>query len=444
MKPKHKKSSILIKYAIAVGIAAVLASSYALSSAFPYKYEMGSNWNYPDLITEADLPVMLVGAQSDSIIQQVEHRFAPVFKMDKAVLLKHKEQLVIDFKKQVQLAGKDNSFPDVNKSSNLYLQFADRLLSKIYEQGILPEHEKLQGRTEVQILRGEELKSYPVSKVFTLKTAGICLSDSLSASKLREPEFLLSLLEHKIEVNLSYDEASSEKARTYEFQSYLQKKDTIKQGSVIAEKGVFITEDIFRKINSYRKYVEGNRSGSTLLTRFAFSFLLNLLFLSLLFLEISYFQPRLFLINSFWLYLALLILIIQGAHIFSLKFESSFLLSPILLFPILLKKNVNPMIGVGTLLLMVMMASQSVLFPYVYLLSFSAAGLFFIFSEQFFAGLKYGNYFKITTTAILLVLVYAIALRHQNQMIMLSNLAWTFTGQSIMMLIGVKYSKYVK
>lgn len=444
MKSDFSDKSTIVKYCITAGIAALLALFYAVGTAFPYDYVQGATWNYPDLVTEAPLAVTVAGATGDSVVQQVESRYIPVFRMDRDILQKKKEMLEKDFQRQLKLASKDNAFPDVSRSPQLYLQFAERLLSKIYEQGIIPEHEKLKGRSEVQILRGEQLKSSPVAKIYNIESARQAIADSLPGSKLRESEFLLSLLEDKIEVNLSYDEDFSEKSRNSTFQNFIQHRDTLAKGTVIAERGALIDDEVFYRIETYRNYIEGSRSSTTILSRFFLCFLLNLIFLTLMDVQISAFQPELMHTDGFLVLLAIVVFALQGAHLYGLRLESTLLLSPLLLSTVLLRKSTIPFVNAGIFVLMVLMASHAVILPYLFTVAMLSGGLLYLFSERYFHSVKYGLYLQGISATLVLVIVYALMGLMHNAILQWLHLTLTFLVQSVMMLLATKYTTYVK
>ena len=156
------------------------------------------------------------------------------------------------------------------------------------------------------------------------------------------------------------------------------------------------------------------------------------------------FQEELLKNGGFLVFLAIAVFGIQGVHLFVLRFESTLLLSPILLFPVLFRKSSVPMVNAALFVLMVLMASQSVLLPYNYTLAFLCGGLFHIISGNYFSTRQNGINLQCLAVAAVTVLVYALAALMRNETIHLMHLILTFAAQSVMILLSTKYMAYVK
>lgn len=273
--------SILIAILLLSGVLAIVMSN---KNCFPYSYEVGEVWQHHAIVAQEDAIVEVVVPKTDSLTKIVEQQYAPAFRMDKEILAAKKEQLTSDFNRQLKLAGKDNAFPDVNKSPKIYLQFAEKLLSKIYEQGILPEQEILKNKTEVTIIRTDQSKTVPIDKVYTKKTAFDVVTDSLPSSTLREPEFLLSLLEDKITPNLVFDEAETDKVRSETYRKFLHYNDTIKKGAIIVNTGEKIDAKTYKHLEAYQDFLSKSHSIWHLIK----FFLLNVLALTIFYYAVSY------------------------------------------------------------------------------------------------------------------------------------------------------------
>jgi membrane-associated HD superfamily phosphohydrolase len=412
--------------------AAFLALLFSFSNEFPYKYSQNAPWLYDDLYAEQDIPLAFSHSENDSILQVVEQNYAPVFVMDKEVLSQKKELFAADFKRQLNLAGKDNAFPDVNKSPKIYLQFGEKLLSKIYEQGIFPDDVNLEGKKEVIIVRIEAKKQL-ISKVFTKKTAFDALTDSLPASELREPEFLLSVLEDKIVPNLVYDENQSKQSKTNVFQTFLEKRDTLKKGTLIIARGANISTEIFNQLEAYKTHILGDKKTNAFSTRFALFAVLNCFLL--LFLLAFYAQNESNAYNNkrFLIYLLIITLAIQLLHFICQKQEIHPLLTPILVIPMLLKQRISAFSNLFTFVIMVFIASQISTIPYIFTLTFISSGAFYIFAEKPFSNFKNGQYLHLSASIIIGIFVFLITSLQQHQSVDLLRITLMFFFQLLIL-----------
>jgi 7TM-HD extracellular len=428
--------STLIKYGMAAAIATLLAFLFSYSNAFPYKYQEGGTWNYADLYASQNIPLELSNTEQDSILTQVEQQYAPVFKMNKDVLAQKKVQFEQEFKKQLNFAGKDNAFPDANKSAKSYYQFGERLLSKIYEQGILPDNASLDGKSEIQIARTESTKTQLISKTFTKKTAFDIVTDSLPASSLREPEFLLSVFEGVFEPNLVYDEAASQAARTHQFQKFVQKRDTLYQGTLIIAKGATINDVTLQQLETYRVFIENGKGTGSFGSRFFLFWSFSFFLLAVLLAHFATLQRQLFDDNSFLILLTIMIVALQVVHFLLQKQESHALFSPILLFPIFLKRYLLPYVNVVTHTVMVLLASQIVDVPYSFCTAFICGGYFLIFAETRFLHFPNGKYLHLVASAVIVAFGFTITTLQQHQVLEIPKICLAIVLQVILMSIA--------
>ncbi|NJK83837.1 MAG: hypothetical protein HC912_08530 [Saprospiraceae bacterium] len=116
-----------------------------------------------------------------------------------------KEVFEKNFKAQWEVEKEGTQFKEVIKQPNRYLKYGWQLLDKIYLRGVIllePMHLNKGKNFVVNVLRNDELKSQTLGNLLTLREAKDLLSDSLPYSPLKEPEFLLLLLEKSITYNL--------------------------------------------------------------------------------------------------------------------------------------------------------------------------------------------------------------------------------------------------
>lgn len=434
MKLHLFRHPLTLKYGIAIFFAALIALLFSYSNGFPYKYNLEETWNYDDLYTDTDIPLQFSKTEQDSILNQVERSYAPVFDMDIELLADKKVLYENDFKKQLNLVGRDNAFNDVNKSPKIYLQFGEKLLSKIYEQGILPNDAKLEGKKEIVIVRNGQSKVFPIQKIFTIKTAFDAITDSLPASSLREPEFLLSVLEDKIVPNLTFNEPLSSQSKSQQFQKYVQKRDTLKKGSLIIAKGAIISESNFQKIEAYKNYLLGGKTTMSTPLKFLFFWLFNSFLLVVLFTHFAKFQPDLLKDKDFLAYFFIILIAIQTFHFLLQNQSLNALFAPMLFFPILYGKRLNQYTNAITSTLMIFIASQVVNQAYPFVISFICASYFYIFAEKQFGKFKNGKILHIAASNIILVFTYCIIATQQNFPFDIKNVLLAFVIQVLILL----------
>lgn len=437
MNENFLKHPLSRKYAFVILLAGLIALLYSYSNSFPYKYNIDEIWNYDDLYTDVDIPLQFSKTENDSILNQVEKNYAPVFEMNTELLTEKKDFYESDFKKQLNLVGRDNAFIDVNKSPKIYLQFGEKLLSKIYEQGILPDDAKLEGKKEIVIVRNGQSKIVPIQKVFTIKTAFDAITDSLPASSLREPEFLLSVLEDKIVPNLKLNESLSAQSKSQQFQKHIQKRDTLRKGSLIIGKGAIVNEANFQRIEGYKNQILGGKTNLSTPLRFLFFWVMTSFLLVVLITHFAKFQPKLLDNNEFLTYFSLLFISVQTLH-FLIQFQSfNVLFSPMFVFTVLFSKRLAQYANAIATTLMIFIASQVVNQAYPFVISFVCASFFYIFAESQFSKLKNGNYLHLAASALILIFSHSLIAIQQNLPFDLRTILSAIVFQFIL-LLGLK------
>jgi membrane-associated HD superfamily phosphohydrolase len=383
-------------------VGVLLSLLFSFSSGFQMIFEEGQKWQYDDLYAPKQMLVPLSKEVVDSLSKN-SASYTPVFQYNTSVLVEEKAKFTNNFQSALNLARKDNSFPDVAKNSKVYLQFGEGILGKIYEKGIL--QQKIKTPT-VKIMRGDLMTEVETKKVFDVISAYNFITDTLPYSALREPEFLLNSFDGKLKPNLVFDETQNEKARLEVAQLLQNQRDTIKQGDLIIKKGRKITTPIFNKLQAFKDQNLNNEFGKNVPYRFLTFLLFTVFCLFVLTTHFSLYQADILKNKKIWFLLLGAAFVINIIHYFSIN--SAFLhplATPFLALPILFRKKINIYAFSIYYIITVIIASQITPMPYPFVVALIMSGFFMAF-VQFFDQIAFGKIWLTLSSLSILAFVY--------------------------------------
>ncbi|NJN33974.1 MAG: hypothetical protein HC817_06735, partial [Saprospiraceae bacterium] len=226
-------------------------------------------------------------------------------------------------------------------------------------------------------------------------------------SRLKEPEFLLPLLEPFLTPNLIYD---SEKTRAFE-QQELEKITTsrgmVKNGELIVAKGSIISDNVFQKLESYKGQVETNNLSSQKYRLVFLGYLvLTALILGLYFAYLRNHAQRLF-VKLRWLFFLLgwVVLYTYLMYGITVTNELNPYLIPFCIAPIVIKNFYRRELALVTYACIILMVGLITTPGYEFILLQFLAGFVATFAR--FETRYWGNFFKnIFTISLVYMLGY--------------------------------------
>ncbi len=247
----------MARHFIAFATALTISVLFSYKVKFPFEYALGSTWQYGDLYAPYDILIEKSAAEIDSMTAELNQHFPPVYVLEAQVVKESKAAFEKKFKKELDLAKKDNAFPDVARNTKTYLNYGNKFFDRLYEKGVISidTQHLIQAKTDTKVivLQGKLTQHTTFSKFLTLHAAREMISDSLPFSKLLEPEFLYELLEANLKTNIRYDDEESAKAKSVELQNFVRHQDTIKNGTLLVAKNSKISPWIFQRITSFKE-----------------------------------------------------------------------------------------------------------------------------------------------------------------------------------------------
>lgn len=381
------KNPFFTKYLVSVAVGTLLALLFSYSTGATFVFEEGQKWQYDDLYATKPVLVPLQSEVIDSLSKNTAS-YIPIYKYNQDVLPAKIKAFDEDFEYALSLAKKDNSFPDVAKFSKTYLQYGEKLLSKIYERGVVEQKIVAQ---RIKITHGDLATEIASNKVFTPSSANNFISDSLPYSALREPEFLYNVLEKKIVANLIFDEKQNQTEQSKVVQLLENHRDTIRVGELIVKKGKKITPAIYHKLNAYKDQASVTKLDDYFPIRFLVMLLFTVFCLFVLTTHSALYHRKYVLNENTWLYILGAIFALNFIHYFIInQADLHPLLTPFLALPMFFRSKLQLHYVAVAHLISVIIASQITPMPFPFVVATLMSGFFMIY-VQYFEGKSFGK-----------------------------------------------------
>ena len=247
------------RYIVVVATLLALTPLFPTNATFKYRFGMGQTWLYDDLVANFDFAILKTNDELAKERMNMEREFSPYYEIDLDVIKQQKKQFEENFNSQ--LSRSRNQFPDVVRNTEGYISYGNGVLEKLLNKGILKQDTLLQSHDKdfiINILRGNTTEKQTVQNLLTLDKARNWLSDSLPFSHLREPEFLLPLIESLLIPNLAFNEEKTQAFKQQELDRITSARGMVKSSELIVPKGGIITPSVYQKLISYRSQYESD------------------------------------------------------------------------------------------------------------------------------------------------------------------------------------------
>ena len=247
------------KYLVVLGVIVALAFLFPTNAKFKYRFALGQTWLYDDLFANFDFAIKKTQDEINEDRIASERDFSPFYEVDLEVINVKKKTFVQSF--DAQLKRNRTQYTDVAKNTEGYLNYGNYVIEKLFNKGILKQDSFLIKKDKdfvINILRGNVTEKQTLQNILTLDKAKQWLGDSLPYARLKEPEFLLFLLEPLLSPNLEYNADKTKEFKQQEFDKITTSRGMVKSGELIVPKGGIITQGVYQKLYSYKEQYESD------------------------------------------------------------------------------------------------------------------------------------------------------------------------------------------
>ncbi|WP_184549403.1 HD family phosphohydrolase [Mucilaginibacter sp. FT3.2] len=222
---------------------------------FGYEYEKGRIWNQKDLVSPYNFAILKTGQEIDSEKKTAYESITPIYQLDAAA----GGQQTDGFKSDLEIKWHNAAINDRFKPK--YIEAGVALLTELYNTGILKLNDKYlqHGNSyQVTILNKNEGTDKNTNGLYTKEKALAYCDKILSKRTDVDKAFLLDLLQNRIQTNLSYDDNLTLRLEKEVYDGLSITRGMVQKGEVIVYKGSVINDDVYQKLESYKKAFENN------------------------------------------------------------------------------------------------------------------------------------------------------------------------------------------
>lgn len=260
LSPSRQKA-LMRKYARNVKFLMMLFSIGVIVVALPkqakfrYEYEKGKIWNQKDLVSPYIFAILKTDSELDADRDAVIRSITPLYQFDDDMAKQNLE----GFKNDFEVKWRSAALKEDQKAK--YMELGYNLLKAVYDKGVLTLNKKYQHGSEnyaITVLHDNIAKEDNTSQVYTRETALSYIDQQLSPYKSLNKPFLMGLIQDRLQYNLNYDEKLTMRLENQAVEGLSLTRGMVEKGELIVAKGSVINQDIYQKLESFKKAFEDN------------------------------------------------------------------------------------------------------------------------------------------------------------------------------------------
>ena len=344
-----------------LSVIVLISFMFPTSIKFDYSYEQGQRWNYEDLSAPFDYPIEKTESEIEDERTAIISRINPYFLFDEDVVTAEQAAFEASFQAQFQGLTAETNFPDLRNRPNRYLEAGSKILDNVYKLGIVANDvvgEK-PSNSIINVVRGNTISEQLPSKLVTVDQAGEKVNDQLQGLRLGDAAFLLPLMQDVLLPNIYYSDSLTNRFTQAQLDQIVTSRGMVTQGELIVTREGIITDDIYRKLESYKHQYESEVVDDTRgWLMFLGHLILTSLIMAVLLLYIRMFHPGEFSKFNRLVFILVLVLVTSFLVFRVENFNSiSIYLIPFAVVPIIIKNFYQPGIALFTHIVIVLIAS---------------------------------------------------------------------------------------
>jgi putative nucleotidyltransferase with HDIG domain len=244
-----------IKYFMMLLSICLIVYTLPKQAKFRYEYEKGRIWNQKDLVSPYNFAILKTGQELASDQEAALRSITPIYQLQPDVA----DQQLNGFKSDFEIKWHNAGIGEKQKEK--YLQEGYRLIKELYDRGILTLVSKYQRGNEnytISILYKNTATDKSTVELFTRERAMAYCVEQLNAHKDIDKTFLLNIIQNRLQTNLNYDDKLTARLEKEVLEGLSLTRGMVQKGEVIVAKGSVINDEIYQKLQSYKKAFEDN------------------------------------------------------------------------------------------------------------------------------------------------------------------------------------------
>ncbi|WP_256010610.1 HD family phosphohydrolase [Desertivirga xinjiangensis] len=221
---------------------------------FKYEYEKGKLWMNKDLVSPYSFAIEKTAAELDKDRKDVLASVLPAYQYDPDVFETELQAFNAD------LDIKWNSANEDAEMQIAYREAGTKILTEIYERGIMSLFKRYQRTGDnynFLLLNNNQARQMNTVGVFTLESAIKYAEKQVNEDvRITNKQWLVKLLEDRINQNYIFDERLTEKLEAEGLQNISTTRGMVQKGEFIVGNKAVITPEIYQKLESLKNTYE--------------------------------------------------------------------------------------------------------------------------------------------------------------------------------------------
>ncbi|GAA4312988.1 HDIG domain-containing protein [Mucilaginibacter gynuensis] len=256
-----RQKALLRKYARNIKYLMILASICVIVMALPkqaqfrYEFEKGRIWNQKDLVSPYNFAILKTPEEIQNDRKAALASITPIYRLEEQTGRDQIEGFRNDLEVKWRGAGLDD------KLKEDYITIGNKLLFEVYGRGIIKLNTKHQQGGEnytVTVLNNNIATDKNTNDLYTKEKALAYCEQELNKNKGIDKTFLLDLISDRLQTNLNYDDRLTTKLEKEVVDNLSITRGMVQAGEVIIAKGSVVSDEVFQKLQSYKKAFEDN------------------------------------------------------------------------------------------------------------------------------------------------------------------------------------------
>jgi len=355
---------------------------------FKYEFQKGKPWPHEDLIADFDFPIykseeVLEKERTDIKEQQAIYFFDSPRKVEEAY-----EAYQLNFDKEWQrLLGMADSIGDKLDESKREAYYArgKRLMSKVYQRGLLELHPKIEGKGsgfEIQVLKNNVAEKKTIGNLFTISEASDFIRKQIRELNRVEQALVLNTLEESLIRNVSYDKETNAHFLQLALEDVSPTAGMIQEGERVIATGDILNDERFQVLSSLKKEFESQTGDESQVSWILIGqvLLVSLMILSLALFLLNY-RKEILRSDLQISFLLLMIIIYVLASKYAIDSESvNLYLIPFCMLPLIIRTFFDVRVALFTYLVAILIVGFIAPNPYEFIITQMMAGILTLFS----------------------------------------------------------------
>ena len=250
-----RKYSRNVKFLMMLASICVIVFTLPKQAKFSYDIEKGRIWNQKELVSPYNFAILKTEPEIENDKNTVLAAVTPIYQVDDNISDRELE----GFKSDLEIKWHTAGLKDRQKDE--YVQTGENLLKTIYDKGVLTLNPKYQQNVEdypITILDKNIATNKNTADLFTKERALAYCEKALDSNATLDKAFLLDLISNRIQPNLTYDNKLTQRLEKEAIDGLSTTRGMVQKGEVIVNKGSVVSDDVYQKLQSYKKAFEDN------------------------------------------------------------------------------------------------------------------------------------------------------------------------------------------